>query len=98
MNLIIPPPTIGKIVSLRFFYKDGFGIKLPTKVDMPLYKETKQNQANHKQFEKYLPDERKLCKFYMHLSQYRLNPFQSVNIYPMMKYFVRIFNECLAEK
>ena len=26
------------IVSLLFLYKDGFGIKLPTKVDMPLNK------------------------------------------------------------
>ena len=26
--------------TLLFFYKDGFGIKWPTKVDMPLSKET----------------------------------------------------------
>ena len=25
-----------------FFYKDGFGIELPMKVDMPLNKETKE--------------------------------------------------------
>ena len=25
-----------KIVSLLFFYKDGFGIKYPTKLDTPL--------------------------------------------------------------
>ena len=31
------------IVSLLFFSKDGLGIKLPTKVDMPLNKETKPN-------------------------------------------------------
>ena len=27
-----------------FFYKDGFGIKHPMKVDMPLNKETKMKQ------------------------------------------------------
>ena len=27
------------IVKLLYFFKDGFGIKLPTKVDMPLNKE-----------------------------------------------------------
>ena len=32
-------PAMGLIVRLLFFYKDGFGIKLPTKVDMPLNKE-----------------------------------------------------------
>ena len=26
---------------LLFFYKDGFGVKLPTKVDMLLYKDVK---------------------------------------------------------
>ena len=37
-----PPPTSYElIVSLLFFYKDGVGIKLPTKVDMPLNKESK---------------------------------------------------------
>ena len=35
-------PAIGWIVPLLFFYKDGFGIKSPIKVDMPLNKETKQ--------------------------------------------------------
>ena len=34
------PPTMGLIVSLQFFYKDGFGIKLSKKVDIPLDKET----------------------------------------------------------
>ena len=29
-----------KTVPLAFFYKDGFGIKQPTKVDIPLNKET----------------------------------------------------------
>ena len=29
------------IVPLLFFYENGFGIKWPTKVDMPLNKETK---------------------------------------------------------
>ena len=33
-----------QIVPLLFFYKDGVGIKLPQKVDMPLKKETKENQ------------------------------------------------------
>ena len=36
MNSLIP-----KIVPLLFFYKDGFGLKEPTKVDMPLNKESK---------------------------------------------------------
>ena len=34
------PLVMGWIVPLLFFYKDGFGIKLPSKVDMPLNKET----------------------------------------------------------
>ena len=33
----------GKIVRLLFFWENGFGIKSPTKVDMPLNKETKPN-------------------------------------------------------
>ena len=48
----IIPPTIGKIVSLLFFNKDGFVIKLPMKVDMPLNKKkqktNKQSQSNQK--------------------------------------------------
>ena len=33
---------MGQIVPLLFFFKDGFGIKYSTKVDMPLHKETNQ--------------------------------------------------------
>ena len=34
------------LVLLLFFYKDGFGIKLPSKIAMPLEtKETKANQS-----------------------------------------------------
>ena len=33
-----------KIIQLMFFQKKGFSIKYHTKVDMPLNKETKQNQ------------------------------------------------------
>ena len=33
-------PTIGYIVRLLFFLENGFGIKQPTMVDMPLNKET----------------------------------------------------------
>ena len=40
-SLSQPFPCIGQILSLLFFYKDGFGIKYPIKVDMPLNKETK---------------------------------------------------------
>ena len=46
MNLLIPP-AIGSIVPLPFFYKDCFDIKLPTKVDMLLNKETKLNQKQN---------------------------------------------------
>ena len=38
MNLLLILPAI----SLLFFYKDDFSIKSPTKVDMPLNKETNQ--------------------------------------------------------
>ena len=31
---------MGKKSPLLFFYKDGFGIKQPTKVDMPLNKQS----------------------------------------------------------
>ena len=45
MNPLIPPAT-GEISSLLSFYKDGFGIKLPMKFDMPLNQlnQTKPNQ------------------------------------------------------
>ena len=33
-------PFIPYTYGLLFFYKDGLGIKLPTKVNMPLNKET----------------------------------------------------------
>ena len=33
------------MVPLLFFYKDDFGIKLPTKIDMLLNKETKPNET-----------------------------------------------------
>ena len=35
---LLSPIAMGWIVSLLFFYKVGFGIKWPTKVDMPLIK------------------------------------------------------------
>ena len=38
-------PSMGWIIPLLFFYENGFGIKYPTKVDMPLNKETKPNQT-----------------------------------------------------
>ena len=34
-------PAMSPIISQLFFYTDSFGIKLSTKVDMPLNKETK---------------------------------------------------------
>ena len=37
------------IVPLLFFNKYGFGIESPTKVDMPLNKETKPNQTKPNQ-------------------------------------------------
>ena len=39
--------ALDQIVSLVFFCKDGFGIKKPMEVNMPLNKETKNNQTNH---------------------------------------------------
>ena len=36
--LITPLSAMGLIVSLQFFFNDGFGIKLPSKVHMPLNK------------------------------------------------------------
>ena len=39
MNPLIQPSMV-YIVLLLFFYKDGFGIKLSIKIDMPLNKET----------------------------------------------------------
>ena len=44
MNPLILP-AMGYIVSLLSFLKDGFSLEEPTKVDMPLNKETK---ASHK--------------------------------------------------
>ena len=35
------PSVICKIVPLQSFFMDGFGIRLPTNVDMPSNKETK---------------------------------------------------------
>ena len=53
MNPLILP-AMGEIVPLLFFLENGFGIKLPTKVDVPLNKETKPNliswiQVEHKE-------------------------------------------------
>ena len=39
------PQAMGQESPLLFFYKGGFGIKQPTKVDMPSNK--KKNQANN---------------------------------------------------
>ena len=47
MNPLILPAT-GKIVPRLFFQENGFGIKLPKKVDMPSNKETKSDQPNCK--------------------------------------------------
>ena len=33
-----------RLNKLLFFFKDDFGIKYPTKIDMPLNKEARQNQ------------------------------------------------------
>ena len=38
MTILIPP----SVLALLLIYKDGFGIKQPMKVDMPLNKETKE--------------------------------------------------------
>ena len=47
---------LGKVLTplsfLLMFYKDGFGIKLPTKVDMPLNKETKPYMKFHQKVSK----------------------------------------------
>ena len=48
MNPLILP-AMGWIVPLMFFSENSFGIKQPTKVDMPLNKETKPNQNNIEQ-------------------------------------------------
>ena len=40
MNLLLHP-AMSWIISLPYFYNDDFGIKKPTKVDVPLNKETK---------------------------------------------------------
>ena len=37
----LSPPVKGKIMPLLFLYKNSFGIKWPTKVDMPLNKKIK---------------------------------------------------------
>ena len=47
MNPFFSPHHMGWIASLMFFYKDGFGIKLHTKVHMPLNKENKTNYQVH---------------------------------------------------
>ena len=41
-------PIIGSIEMLQSFYKNGFGIRRHTKVDMPLNKESKSNQSKPK--------------------------------------------------
>ena len=42
---------MGYIATL-FFFKDGFGIKWPKKVDMPAKKESKPNKIPNKNIEK----------------------------------------------
>ena len=39
------PPVMSQIVSLVFFYNDGFSNQEPTKIDTPLNKEVKSNLA-----------------------------------------------------
>ena len=39
-------PQLCSIVPLLFFSKNAFGIKYPTKIDMPSYKETRLNIIN----------------------------------------------------
>ena len=41
MNALIPP-ALGFIVSVLFFFRDGFDVKQPQKVDILVNKETKQ--------------------------------------------------------
>ena len=41
MNTFIPQPAMVEIIPLLLFYKNGLGFKWPTKVDIPLDKETK---------------------------------------------------------
>ena len=41
---------MGSIVSVLSFHKDGFGIKYPTKVDMPFKKETKTKTETKSKF------------------------------------------------
>ena len=41
VNTFVSFLAMGKVESLLFFHKDGFGIKLSTKVEKPLNKETK---------------------------------------------------------
>ena len=38
------PSAVDLIVALLFFYKDGFSIKWPMKVDIPLNKKSKQKK------------------------------------------------------
>ena len=45
MKPLTVPLAMGQIVLLLFFYKNGFGIELHRKVDMPSNKETKPNQT-----------------------------------------------------
>ena len=39
--------AMGKIVPLLFFYKDSFGLKYPTKVDILLIKENYLSESLH---------------------------------------------------
>ena len=43
-------PTLGWIAPTLFFYNDGFEIELPTKVDMPLNKETEETTWRSQKF------------------------------------------------
>ena len=48
MNFLSPPTE--QIVPQQFFYRDGFGIKLHTKVDMPRKRYTKFYKVYSKRF------------------------------------------------
>ena len=45
LRISINPFYLSRIVLPKLFYKDCFGIRLPTKIDMPLNKETKNNSS-----------------------------------------------------
>ena len=70
------------------FFKDGFGIKWPTKFDMPLNKETKPNQTKHMYV--YLLDLH-IKRFYINILFVYISYIQFISLFSHISHEIQSF-------